>query len=239
MITGVGERGLEQRGGKEFQGLFKNFKFRYLFSLRLGVRQMLLAAAPESSEKSLHPTSMPDCMQRPGVRGKASSHFWVRAGEASREERKKPGIRARGGQNKCESPRIPKGLGGVGVGGRPWTSLSGLYHKGQQGYVTLQVLGEIRWLLWEFVFNCTATVPAGILGLEPHPGLPHLASAGSWGSGDFRERELCRQPPRSRLVLAGALMPPDSSGPPLQPVSVRPSLGEQMAHTEVISAHFC
>lgn len=162
---GVGERGLEQRGGKEFQGLFKNFQFCYLFSLQLGVRRMPLAVAPESSEKSLHPTSMPDCMQRLGVRGKVSSHFWVSAGEASQEERQnperrplqqKPGIRARGGQNKGESPRSPKGLGGVGwggAGGRPWTSLSGLYHEGQQGYVTLQVLGEVRWLLWEFVLS--------------------------------------------------------------------------------------
>ena len=196
---------------------------------------------------------MPDCMQRLGVRGKVSSHFWVSAGEASQEERQnpergtlqqKPGIRARGGQNKCESPRTPKGLG-WGVG-RPWTSLSGLYHKGQVALGDSRVMspckswgGGIRWLLWEFVFNCTAIVPAGILGLEAHRGLPHLASAGWWGSGDFCERELCRQLPRSVLMLAGALMPPDSSGPPLQPGSVRPSLGEQMTHTEVISAHFC
>ena len=105
---------LKLRGRKEFQGLLKNFKFHCLFSLQLGVRRMLLAVAPESSEKSLHPTSMPDCMQRLGVRGKVSSHFWVSAGEASQEERQnpergtlqqKPGIRARGGQNKCESPR--------------------------------------------------------------------------------------------------------------------------------------
>ena len=184
---------LKLRGRKEFQGLLKNFKFHCLFSLQLGVRRMLLAVAPESSEKSLHPTSMPDCMQRLGVRGKVSSHFWVSAGEASQEERQnpergtlqqKPGIRARGGQNKCESPRTPKGLG-WGVG-RPWTSLSGLYHKGQVAlgdsrvmspckpwgggfdgfygnlYLTAQPLSQLGFWGWRpIVVSLTWPLPAG------------------------------------------------------------------------------
>ena len=41
---------------------------------------MLLSSAPESSEKSLHPISMPDCMQRLGLQGKGSFYFWVSSG---------------------------------------------------------------------------------------------------------------------------------------------------------------
>lgn len=66
------ERGLEQCGpeaeGEEIaQGLLRNFQVHCSVSLQPGVRCMFLDVAHESSEKFLHPTSMPECMQRERV----------------------------------------------------------------------------------------------------------------------------------------------------------------------------
>lgn len=86
--------------------------------------------------------------------------------------------------------------------------------------------------------------PAGAMaGQTPlHHGLPHLAWARRWSSGDFCKGEQHGQLPPSVGMpgcLAGALMASDSPVPPLQPGTVRPSLRKQTAHTETISAHFC
>ena len=59
----------------------------------------------------------------------------------------------------------------------------------------------------------------------------------SGGSGNFYEGQTAVWAASPELgILAGALMPPDGAVPPLQLVSVRPSLRKQM---EVISAHSC
>ena len=89
---------------------------------------MLLSSAPVSSEKSLHPISMPDCMQRLGVQGKGSFYFWVSAGETSWEEQQnaerrtlqpKPIIRIRGGRINMNLQELPKAWDGRGGGVAP------------------------------------------------------------------------------------------------------------------------
>ena len=89
---------------------------------------MLLSIAPESLEKSLHPISMSDCMQRLGVQGKGSSYFWVSAGVTSWEEQQnaerrilewKPRIRIRGGRINMNLQEFPKAWDGGGGGVAP------------------------------------------------------------------------------------------------------------------------
>ena len=68
---------------------------------------------------------MPGCMQRLGVQGKGSFHFWVSTGETSWEEQQnaerrtlqpKLRIRIRGGRINMNLQELPKAWDGVGGG---------------------------------------------------------------------------------------------------------------------------
>lgn len=147
-------------------------------------------------------SSLPDCRLRLGGQGKKKGPacFWVHTRGASLEEpqnterrtsQQKPGIRARGRQNKRESPRLPKVWGG-GHG----TSLWGQPFKGK---VTLGDTG-ITYKPWRDSMasveicnerapsrdTCTTIAPVGIPGAELHPNRPHLAAARRWVRVIFR-----------------------------------------------------
>lgn len=142
----------------------------------------------------------------------SGGNFWISAGGHHRKSNKiqrerqfsrsLESVKARGNQNKHESPRIPRSLRpgtGHAVGGG--SGLSGLQLKGTMalGDAQLCCLASLRGDAMASVETCLkdylpghihAHCPSQHPGAKPCRGLPALTMARCWGSGDSCMGEL-------------------------------------------------